>query len=175
MAAPTSEAPPAYARTVYDETHRGVWHMEPSIQSMANSVNLIGYLDHHSPDTDGSFGICLAGGVGNVVSQELIDSIPAAHRPVVKTDDAGQTIPYIMGQPFKAIGTTFFPIVLTNAQTQEHIRLVLHAFMVPKLLMGMFIGKGTATFLKIEAWSGGRPRFTFDFSGGLGEIEVQGV
>ena len=69
MPDPTSEAPPAYARTVFDETHRGVWHMEPSIQSMANRVNLIGYLDHYSPDTDGSFGICLAGGVGNVVSQ----------------------------------------------------------------------------------------------------------
>ena len=93
----------------------------------------------------------------------------------MKTDDAGQTIPYIMGQPFKAIGTTLFPVVLTNAQTQERIRLVLHAFVVPQLLMGMFIGKQTATFLKVEAWSGGSPRFTFDFGGGLGEIEIQGV
>jgi len=80
-----------------------------------------------------------------------------------------------MGQPLKAIGTTFFPIILTNAQTQERIRLILHAFVLPKLLMGMFIGRGTATFLRVESWSGGSPRFTFDFGGGLGEIEVQGV
>jgi hypothetical protein len=45
----SAEPPPPYARTVYDETFRGKYFMEPSIASMANNPNLLAYLEHHAP------------------------------------------------------------------------------------------------------------------------------
>ena len=39
---------------------------------MANSPNLLGYLEHHSPTSDGSFSICIAGGIGSFVSKVRI-------------------------------------------------------------------------------------------------------
>lgn len=71
-AAPQSERPPAYdsrVRTVHDQTHRGIWHMQPTIASMGNRPNLIGHLDRYSWTTDGSFSICVAGGVGVFISE----------------------------------------------------------------------------------------------------------
>jgi hypothetical protein len=62
-------APPPYVRTVYDETLRSKFYGSPSIDSIANRPNLIGHLQHHSPDTDGSFSICIAGGEGVFISQ----------------------------------------------------------------------------------------------------------
>lgn len=65
-----ASVPPAYTIPVlYDETHRGRWTLEPSIASMGAVETLTGYLEHHAPSTDGSFGICVAGGTGNFVSQ----------------------------------------------------------------------------------------------------------
>jgi hypothetical protein len=54
---------------LYDETHRGKWYMDPQVNSMGSSPNLLGYLEHHAPNTDGSFGICLAGGNATLVSK----------------------------------------------------------------------------------------------------------
>lgn len=61
--------PPYTARTVYDETHRAVNHDEPRIDSVANLSNLIGYFDHPTPASDGSFAICIAGGIGNFIKK----------------------------------------------------------------------------------------------------------
>jgi len=47
---------------LHDETFHGKWYMEPQVYSMGNCPNLLGYLEHHGPDTDGSFKICVAGG-----------------------------------------------------------------------------------------------------------------
>ena len=65
-------APPPYFRTVYDETLRAITYTEPSIMSMGNNPNLLGQLEYHSPTTDDSFSICVAGGDGIFVSQVLI-------------------------------------------------------------------------------------------------------
>ena len=66
-----STLPPEYVdiQTLYDETHRGKWAFAPEIASMGNRANITGYLEYSSPATDGSFAICLAGGMGNFVSQ----------------------------------------------------------------------------------------------------------
>lgn len=69
-----SDPPPTYTPstvipTLYDDTHRGVWALEYSIMSMGHRANLIGYLEHHDPTSDGSFAICIAGGTGACVSK----------------------------------------------------------------------------------------------------------
>jgi hypothetical protein len=64
--------PPQYVDsipTLYDETHRGRWVLEPEIASMGQVANMTGHLEHCAPTTDGSFAICMAGGSGNFVSQ----------------------------------------------------------------------------------------------------------
>ena len=61
--------PPPYVRIVYDETHRGKWYMQLSIASRAHVAHLLGYLEHHTPSTDGSFGVCIASGTGVFVSK----------------------------------------------------------------------------------------------------------
>jgi hypothetical protein len=52
-----------------------------------------------------------------------------------------------------SVGTTFLPFILTDAETGERMRVVLYAIVVPKLLMGMFIGRPN-DFWKGEVWSG---------------------
>jgi hypothetical protein len=60
---------PSHVVTVYDDTHRGTRYTDAAIMSMADYPHLVGYLEYHSPDTDGSFAICLAGGVGVFVTK----------------------------------------------------------------------------------------------------------
>ena len=72
--ASTDTPPPPYFRTVYDETLRSITYTEPSIMSMANNPNLLGQLEYHSPTSDGSFSICVAGGDGIFISQVLISN-----------------------------------------------------------------------------------------------------
>lgn len=53
--------------------------MSTAINSMANQPNIIGYLEHHKPTTDGSFAICAAGGTGVFVkkaSTALVFRVP---------------------------------------------------------------------------------------------------
>ncbi|KAJ6559136.1 hypothetical protein DFH09DRAFT_921982 [Mycena vulgaris] len=166
-------APPPYARTVLDETHRSISYGAPQIASMANNPTLLGYLVNHGPDTDGSFSICIAGGVGTFISQTLFESIPAEYRPALDTSAAGQSVSFsLMGTTAESIGTTFLPFILPTT-TGERIRLVVHTLVLPKLFMGMFIGS-RAPWLKGEAWSGSGPTYTFDF-GEAGEYQVRGI
>ncbi|KAJ7505261.1 hypothetical protein B0H11DRAFT_412104 [Mycena galericulata] len=166
--------PPPYARTVLDETHRSIQYVTPEIASMASSPTMLGYLVNHEPDTDGSFSICIAGGTGIFVSQNLFESIPAENRPALDTSVAGQSVPFsVLGSSATSIGSTFLPFILTTT-TGERIRLVLHALVLPNLFMGMFIGN-RVSWLKSEAWGRGNgPRYTFDF-GQAGQCEVQGI
>lgn len=151
------DAPPPYIRTVYDETHRGIWFQQPSIMSIADRPNLLGHLEHHAPTTDGSFAIAVASGQGSFVSQvraqpfpalygrsraslqALYESIPEEHRPPLDLEDAGRRIRTLVGGNMVAVGSTFFPFILTDAETGERMRYVLRVLVVPKLLMGMFI------------------------------------
>jgi hypothetical protein len=54
---------------LHDETHRGKGYMQPCVNSMGNDPNLLGYLEHHAPNTDESFAICIAGGNATLVSK----------------------------------------------------------------------------------------------------------
>jgi hypothetical protein len=74
MATFQSGNPPPYQansspRVVYDETHRGKWYMKPSIMSMAHIAHFKAYIEHHSPDTDGTFTFCISNGNGIFVSK----------------------------------------------------------------------------------------------------------
>lgn len=62
-------------RVVYDETFRGKSYMQPSIMSMAAVPHIKAYLEHHSPDTDGTFTICIANGIGIFVSMVLPQTV----------------------------------------------------------------------------------------------------
>ncbi|KIL54592.1 hypothetical protein M378DRAFT_1052863 [Amanita muscaria Koide BX008] len=169
----SNDAPPAYVHTVYDETYRAKSYRQPSITSMANRPNLLGQLEYHSAQTDGSFAICVASGEGVFVSQDLLESIPAEHRPALDTDLAGQSVELLMGGPVISVGTTFLPFILTDAETGSRMRIVLYAFVVPKLLMGMFIGRPN-DFWREESWASGGVTFTFDFGQG-GVHRVKGM
>src|SRR5271167_3207160 len=68
---PDSEPPEYTPRVVYDETHRGKWYAQLDITSMAQVPHIIAYLQHHSPDSDGSFAICIANGQGIFVSKVI--------------------------------------------------------------------------------------------------------
>jgi hypothetical protein len=103
----------------------------------------------------------------------MLESIPAEHRPVLDTTIAGQSIEMIAGGPMTSMGTTFFPVILTDKETGERMRIVLYTIVVPKLFMGMFIGR-SADFCKEEMWSSGGVVFTFDF-GQAGERKVKGM
>lgn len=130
--------PTAATPTLYDETYRGVHHTSPQIASMGNHVSLIAHLEHHSIMTDGSFGICIAGGVGNFISKSLYESIPQQHRAVLRKESINVGI--MMGSNATTIGSTFVPIMLNNANDGKRFRIVVHAYVMPALAAGMFLG-----------------------------------
>jgi len=149
MPSTQAETAPSYATsvaTLYDETHRGKWAglAQPSIASMGNRANLIGFLEHHSNDTDGSFAICMAGGSGNFISKQLYDAIPGEHKPVLNTQDKAP-VSFLMGDSQESIGSIIMPFLLTNKQTRMRFRIKLYAHVLPNLLMGMFIGTNPET------------------------------
>ena len=106
--------------------------------SMGAVVHLIAYLEHHEPTTDGSFGICIASGTGNFISNDLYKSIPDQHRPSLDQDNQPE-VEFMMGGSAKALGTTFVPILLRNAETGNLFRIKLHAYVLPRLRIPMFI------------------------------------
>lgn len=123
--------------TLYDETHRGIRHSSLEILSIGNSPALIAHLEHHEPTTDGSFAVCIAAGNGSFISQKLYDSIPEEHRPQIKATD--QEVTFLSGHAANTLGQIFVPILLTNANKGERFRIVLHAYVLEKMTMGMFI------------------------------------
>jgi hypothetical protein len=69
--AESSLLPPHSVRIVYDDTHMGKSIDHPSIYSMGSRPSVLSYLEHHSPDSDGSFTICLSNGSGTFVSDVI--------------------------------------------------------------------------------------------------------
>jgi hypothetical protein len=69
-----------------------------------------------------------------------------------------------------SIGTTLFPFILSGAETGERLRIVLYAIVIPRMFVGMFIGR-PIDFWHSEVWKSG-VTFTFDFGhGGLRKIK----
>lgn len=86
---------------------------------------------------------------------------------------ANQTITTITNKTMKSVGTTFIPVILTDAQTREKIRIILYAIVIPNLFMGMFIG-GSSKFL--ESSSGGPEGIMYTFNFGQGGVrQVKGI
>ena len=52
-----------------------------------------------------------------------------------------QQVTFLLGEPAKALGQVFVPILLTNAKNGERFRVVLHAYVLEEMLMGMFISQ----------------------------------
>jgi hypothetical protein len=105
--------------------------------------------------------------------KDLLDSIPAEHRPALDTAISGQSIQMITGGHITSIGTTLFPFVLSDAETGERLRIVLHAIVVPRLLVGMFIGN-PVDFVRSQVWDSDGVMFTFGFGQG-GPRRVRGM
>ncbi|PPR01013.1 hypothetical protein CVT26_015614 [Gymnopilus dilepis] len=164
-----SDAPPPYVRTVYDETLRSKFYPLPSIDSIANACNLLGHLEHHSPSTDGSFSICVANGRGVFISKALYESVPAEHRPPLNTDYTPGVQTLACGV-MPSIGTTLFPFLLTNRDTGEEMRIVLHVIVVPNLFINMFIGTSGGELVSYTQYSRDGPVFGFNF--GRGEDDL---
>lgn len=99
--------------------------------------------------------------------QALFDSIPLKYRPAFDISDAGTEIrSSLFNSTTKALGSTFLPFLLTNGDTNETVRLVLHAYIVPNLLTGVFIGmNGLTSFSWSSLYSLAGPVFTFGFHG----------
>ena len=70
----------------------------------------------------------------------MLDSIPEAHRPRLNTQDADRDVSLIMGGPIKTLGSVMMPILLTT-DTNESIKLVFYALVVPELIIPMFISQ----------------------------------
>ncbi|KZV74798.1 hypothetical protein PENSPDRAFT_662230 [Peniophora sp. CONT] len=170
----STEPPPAYISTVHDDTHRGKWPNDLSIMSMGNRPNLIGYLEHHVPTTDGSFSICLAGGNGVFVQKAFYESIPKEHRPPLNTENKGH-VSFLTGGSQETLGSTLLPILLTDASNGQKFRLILYANVLENLLIPVFIGQSpeTVPFLESQSWGGSGPTYTFNFDGR--RIKVKGV
>ncbi|KAJ8082630.1 hypothetical protein AAF712_012553 [Marasmius tenuissimus] len=165
-----SNNPPPYTGipTLYDETHHGKWYMQPEVASMGNLANLMGYLEHHGPHTDGSFAITVAGGNVTLVSKKLYESIPEQHRPPLDTTANVQTVSFLMGSPQQALGSTIMPVVLTNATTGRKFCIKLYALVMENLLMGMFIGRGDKTIFARSIWEDGQVTYLLQ----LGNEEI---
>jgi hypothetical protein len=58
------------------------------------------------------------------------------------------------------------PIILMNAETRTRFRIKLHAYVLPRLLMGIFIGTGTAKYWRTTRHSMGSVLWEFEFSEG---------
>ncbi|MCJ1375316.1 hypothetical protein MMC20_006551 [Loxospora ochrophaea] len=143
MATSTNSTPDAPIPTLYDETHKGIWHMEPRTASVTQSVYLIGKFEHHISITDGYFNIYISVGCGNFINQEVYESIPEEHRPEL---NSLETPPVAFRGPnatvrMTSLGTTFVPILFRNANTGKLFRVKLHAYVVLKLLKGMIISQ----------------------------------
>lgn len=151
--------------TLYDDTHRGEWGSDYKISSMGNLTNLLGYLEHFDPaQTDGSIGICVAGGKGNFISKKLYDSIPEAHRPPLDTSHS-RTVPFtVLGSSTMSLGSVIMPLILTNADTNTKFRIKLYALVLPNLLLDMFISN--PKWIKSEYWGGGEIVRTCEFRDG---------
>jgi len=166
---------PKIIPTLYDETFRGVAAHTFNVATVGDLANLIGHLEHHSPDTDGSFGICVAGGTGALVSKALWESIPEQHRPPLNTIDKGMVVPNILfpSSKIKAIGSVIFPILLRDTNGKR-FRMKLFALVVPEMQMGMFLSMNKAFIEETQyAGRGLGPEFTFNFDGQ--RVKVQGV
>ncbi|KAF8963788.1 hypothetical protein BDZ97DRAFT_1661231 [Flammula alnicola] len=167
-----TQPPPSYnssIRTVYDETHRGIWHSTLVVASMGNNPNLLGHLEHYEPTTDGSFSICCAGGEGVFISQALYESIPLQHRPTLDTSETGRDVELILiGAKMATLGSTYFPFILTT-DTNEKVRMVLRVYVVKNLLVGMFWGMHGPFARGVDCstqYSRDGPTFTFAFKNG---------
>ena len=104
------------------------------------------------------------------------ESIPSARRPTLDVSEAGREISLLTGGSIVALGSVFFPFLLTNKDTGERIRYIIKALVVPNLLMGMFIGAtGGASIVQAQGWGRGQEGPVFTMKCRDSTCRVQGV
>ncbi len=159
--------------TWYDESEIQSVVREYSITSMGAVKHLTAHLEHHTPTTDGSFGICIAGGKGFFVKQAVYESIPRARRPPLDiTESLSSSNNIFPDDPIESIGSTIMPFILTDRNTGTSFRLKVRALVVPKLLLGMFIGTsgGIVKSQKYDRKDGGGMSCVFTVDLGNGRL-----
>jgi hypothetical protein len=162
---------PGSLPTFYDETFHGYSanQVDRSIASMASLPTLIACLEHHISDTDGSFGICIAGGSGVFVSVPFFASIPQEHRPKLDTNDAC-TVSYALmsNTNSESLGSIILPFLLIDSETGQRFRMKLYAHVLTRLSIPVFIGRGGLQCLKEEIRNGPARtlKYFFEFPSG---------
>jgi hypothetical protein len=161
---------------LYDETYRKKQFWNSQVNSMGNSPNCLGYLEHHASTTDGSFAICVAAGSATLVrkvceerrhllmdifspdrsrSKKFYETIPEQHRPSLDTEVAGEEVKFA---PFdttsKALGSIIMPVILTDTITGNRFCIKLYALVLEDLYMDMFIGQSHSIFSSIRSGQG---------------------
>ena len=66
-----------------------------------------------------------------------------------------QEVTFLIGQAANALGQVYVPILLTNAQNGERFRVVLQAYVLEEMSMGMFISHPKwieKTLFEKDAW-----------------------
>ena len=107
-------------------------------------------------------------------TQALWESIPKEHRPELDESDAGRPVGLIFsGGDMTTLGSVNFPFILRDMETGERMRYVLRAYVVPRLLIPMFIG-GFDPRGVVEGFRSGREGFVFTFKCRDGTCLIKG-
>lgn len=78
----------------------------------------------------------------------------------------------MLGEDQTALGTAFVPIILKNADTGKPFRIVLHVYVLPNMLMGMFISD--PTWIEWVRFGPGGREYGCDFGAGK-IVKVKGL
>ncbi|KAG9039911.1 hypothetical protein FRB95_004383 [Tulasnella sp. JGI-2019a] len=163
---PAAAPPPPAVPTLYDETNRGMSAPEdPALLTLSPGVNLIAFMEHHDPTTDGSFGICVSNTCNiNAIDQAVFESIPLLYRPALDATETHKiTITLSFGMEATALGRIFFPIILLNKQDDNPVRIVVSAYVMPKLVVPMLMKNGYP--IVGSKWGGGTVTWEFKLGG----------
>jgi hypothetical protein len=82
--------------------------------------------------------------------QDLYNSIPAAGRPPIDLRGAGKMVRLLWQRPIITLGSVIIPIILKTADTNESVKLALHAFVVCAMNHRMFISWKALVALKLD-------------------------
>jgi hypothetical protein len=108
-----------------------------------------------------------------ISNQKLLNSIPAAHRPELDSRAAGTKIQVLLCEDMVALGSVLMPIVLKDANTNERIKFIFYALVVPNLLIPIFSSENALKDLNFKT-NGAREHRIFIFDDGQEIFRVKG-
>ena len=110
----------------------------------------------------------------NTTYQELLNSIPASQRPEIDPKTAGQKVSLAEGGELETVGSVMMPIIFQDALTDERVKFIFYAFVVPKMPIPMFMGWTSCDDLNIKVESEGQESI-YTFDNGQEAFYIQGI